>query len=72
MNGQLSFQSSAICDHASRSKLVSALAEQATAKSTQRISDMTTQKLVNKKLMLFMVLCLIFATAVPVIVLAAG
>jgi len=33
---------------------------------------MASQKLINKKLMLLMALCLIFATVVPVIVLAAG
>lgn len=33
---------------------------------------MATQKLVNKKLMFLMALCLVFATAVPVVVLAAG
>lgn len=33
---------------------------------------MATHTMVNKKLMLLMALCLIFATAVPVIVLAAG
>ena len=72
MNGQLSFQSSAMCDDASPSTLVSALANQATAINTQRITDMATQKLVNKKRMFLMALCLVFATAVPVVVLAAG
>ena len=75
MNGQLSFQSSAICHDAATSSLASAAMlrlNRAGAKTTSRVTDMATHKVVNKKLMLLMAMCLVFATAVPVIVLAAG
>ena len=75
MNHQLSFQSSLICDDAGTSKSTPASSckalAQRTAGKAQEIG-MTTQKVVNKKLMLLMAMCLVFATAVPVMVLAAS
>ena len=75
MNDQLSFQSSVLCEDVATSTLTSASAGSLDHSAADRISQVThmaSHSIVNKKLMLLMALCLVFATAVPVIVLAAG
>ena len=75
MNDQLSFQSSALCQDVATSTLTAVQVspfDRADGYSLPKVTDMASQTMVSKKLMLLMALCLVFATAVPVIVLAAG
>lgn len=75
MNGTLRFQSSTSCDNPARLTVapVRQLMLQLTG-PTKNNQDcpMMTDTMDRKKLMLLMALCLTFATAIPMIVLAAG
>ncbi len=75
MNNALSTQSSSPCD--SQDSLTFAPVRRLMLQLTGTIEKkwkchMTSRAMDRKKLMLLMALCLIFATAVPMIVLAAG
>ena len=75
MNNALRLQSSSPCDnpHSSKFAPVRQLKLQLTGPTeTKRKCHMTSRAMDRKKLMLLMALCLIFATAVPMIVLGAG
>lgn len=75
MNGRLSIQSSQMCDDDASLTHIPAVQHDlhlAGINQTRQARPMMSQTLNHKKLMLLMALCLVFATAIPMIVLAAS